>query len=65
MINISQCSTLPKNLQPGYVILADRGLISKKVLFLIMQNSELRLSLKVKQQLEGIDVESAKRIGTV
>ena len=63
--NISQCSTLPKNLQPGYVLLADGGFDIKESSIFIMQNSELRLLLKVKEQLEGIDVESAKRIGTV
>ena len=46
--NISHCSTLPKNLQPGYVILADRGFDIKESS--IFYHAEFRITAFTKRK---------------
>ena len=57
--------TLPKNLQPGYVILADRGFNIEESSVFYYADFKLTLFLKVKKQLEGIDVQLARGIGAI
>ena len=48
MANISQCSTLAKNLQAGYVILADRGFDIKESS--IFYHAEFRIAAFTKRK---------------
>lgn len=54
-----------KNLQLGYVTLADRGFNIEENSVFYYADFKLLLFLKVKKQLEGIDVELARGIGAI